>query len=235
MGGLPWKKRGVFDFYRLDSFLTIVPDEQPSRYRDFILDSGIFSYLNGKNTDNVDWEKYVDDYAKFVLEKRIKNYVEVDVDKIVGLSEVERLRKRLEARVGWKSMPVWHINRGYDKWLEICRDYDYVCFGAFITDGLSKSKYLMVPKFISDAARLGAKVHGLGFTDFKWMPKLHFYSVDSSSWVSGNRYGHVFKYNNGKVDIIKRPPNHKMTNLEELAWHNFTEWMLFSNYAESHL
>ena len=86
MGGLPWKKRGVFDFYRLDSFLTIVPDEQPSRYRDFILDSGIFSYLNGKDTANVDWEKYVDGYAKFVLEKRIKNYVEVDVDKIVGMN-----------------------------------------------------------------------------------------------------------------------------------------------------
>ena len=134
MGGLPWKKRNFYDFYRLDSFLVILSDEPVHKYKDFILDSGAFSYMNGRKTDDIDWDEYADRYAAFVLKKNIRNYIEIDVDRVIGLSEVERLRRRIEKKVGWKSMPVWHVERGYDYWLKMCTDYDYVCFGAFFTD-----------------------------------------------------------------------------------------------------
>jgi hypothetical protein len=235
MGGLPWKKRNFYDFYRLDSFLVILSDEPVHKYKDFILDSGAFSYMNGRKTDDIDWDEYADRYAAFVLKKNIRNYIEIDVDRVIGLSEVERLRRRIEKKVGWKSMPVWHVGRGYDYWLKMCTDYDYVCFGAFLVDKLDSSKYPIVTKFIRDASRLNARVHGLGFTGFKWLPKLHFYSVDSSSWLAGNRYSHVCKYKDGRVNIIKKPAGCRMTNLEELAWHNFKEWLLFSNYADAYL
>ena len=235
-GGKPWLKENFFNFYRLHSYeyLKKEPEEVAilKKYDDFILDSGIFSFLNGKNTKNVNWEKYMQDYADFVRENKIKNYVEMDIESVIGLEETEKLRKRLEKRVGWKSMPVWHMNRGYDKWLEICKEYDYVCFGAFLTDGLSESKYPIIKKFLDDAKKHNCKVHGLGFTNFKWLPKLPFYSVDSSSWTIGNRFGSIWKYENGKVKHLKRPEGTRISDGTKLAKHNFYEWIKFKKWAD---
>lgn len=91
MGGLPWKKRNFYDFYRLDSFLVILSDEPVHKYKDFILDSGAFSYMNGRKTDDIDWDEYADRYAAFVLKKNIRNYIEIDVDRVIGVSKLARL------------------------------------------------------------------------------------------------------------------------------------------------
>lgn len=237
-GYSPWIDDNFTDFYRLESFSYVKPNsaENYNRYKDFILDSGIFSFLNGRETKNVDWEKYVDQYATFVREKNIKNYVEVDIDRIIGIKDTENLRKLLEKKVGWRSIPVWHICRGYDKWLEIIKDYDYVCFGAFLTDGLPKNKFHLIKKFLCDAEKEHCKVHGLGFTSFEWLPKLKFYSVDSSSWNIGLRYGSVALFDRDRVRNITRPTSsHKIKDLRALARNNFYEWIKFVKYADMKL
>jgi hypothetical protein len=234
--GLPFLKKNFYDFYRLDSYIYM--KNRPykiNNFKDFILDSGIFTYLNGKTTKNIDWEKYVFEYSNFIIKHKIKNYIEVDIDKIVGLKEVENLRYKLEKKVGYKCMPVWHLNRGYDKWLEICNDYDYICFGAFITDGLSSKKYIGIKRFLTDAKKNNCKVHGLGFTNFKYLKHLKFYSVDSTSWVSGNRYGHICNFDGNKIINTKRKKGQRIKNTNLLAWHNFIEWVKFSNYAEKNI
>ena len=68
--------------------------------------------------------------------------MEVDIDTVIGYDNVVLLTKKLEKIVGWQSLPVWHMNRSYDDWLRICKDYSYVCFGAFITDNLKANKFL---------------------------------------------------------------------------------------------
>ena len=238
-GSKPWVKKNYFDFFRLHSYEYLKKDpaelKEIHRYKDFILDSGIFSFLNGKDTKNVNWEKYMQDYADFVRENKIKNYVEMDIESLIGLEETEKLRERLEKRVGWKSIPVWHMNRGYDKWIEICKEYDYVCFGAFLTDGLKQSKYPMIKKFLDDAKKHNCKVHGLGFTNFKWLPKLKFYSVDSSTWSMGNRFGCIKKFEDGKVKRLKRPIGTRIADGEKLAYHNFIEWIKFQKWAEKNI
>ena len=47
----------------------------------------------------------MNDYADFVRENKIKNYVEMDIESVIGLEETEKLRARLEKRVGWKAFP----------------------------------------------------------------------------------------------------------------------------------
>lgn len=204
-------------------------------WKDFILDSGIFTYLNGLDGKNVDWNDYVDKYADFVRENKIRNYVEVDVDRLIGLEGVEILRERLENRVGWKCIPVWHMNRGYDKWLEICKNYDYICFGAFITDGLKPSKYMTIKKFLHDAKKENCKAHGLGMTSFDWLKELKFYSVDSSSWSAGHRFGTISKFENDRIKVRPKPKNMKFKDYKIVARHNLTEWSKFVEYADNNL
>lgn len=234
----PWEKLNFYNFYRLDSYLAArsLKSFVPSRFKDFILDSGIFSYLNGKDATSVDWEQYVHNYAEFVKFHKIRNYVEIDIDRFYGLDVVESLRAKLEKQVGWPCMPVWHMNRGYDKWLEICRDYKYVCFGAFLTDHLKEKNFPKVARFIRDARKQGCKVHGLGFTCQKWLDKLHFYSVDSSSWTAGVRYGGTFfKFTGRSVEALQKPAGSKILDMKKLAFHSFKEWVKFSRYADRHL
>jgi len=45
-----WVDENFFDFYRLESYHYIAKEEikHINKYKSFILDSGAFSYLNGK-------------------------------------------------------------------------------------------------------------------------------------------------------------------------------------------
>ena len=230
------EKKNIYGLY---SYHYIKKDKQLlatiNTWKGFILDSGIFTYLNGLDGSKVDWNDYVDDYADFVRENKIKNYVEVDVDTLIGLEAVERLRERLENRVGWKCIPVWHMNRGYDKWLELCKDYDYICFGAFITDGLNPSKYKAIKKFLLDAKKENCKVHGLGMTSFDWLKELKFYSVDSSSWSSGHRYGTISRFEKDRIKVYPKPKELKFKDYKIVARHNLREWIKFVEYAENNL
>lgn len=202
-------------------------------YRSFMLDSGIFTYLKDPaRAEGVDWYAYAEAYGAFVKKWNIEHYIEIDVDKFLGLPEVEKLRTYLEKVVGWKCMPVWHMNRGWDKWVEICKSYPYVCFGAFITDNLHQSKYRYLPAFLREAAKHGSKVHGLGFTQMDGMLKYKFHSVDSSTWNGGARFGQTFRFENGRIKQFARPANSRATKIRELINHNLKEWIKFSEYAE---
>jgi hypothetical protein len=205
--------------------------------KDFILDSGVFTFLTSKKSiaATMDWNQYVDEYADFVKKHRIKNYVEIDVDKILGLKEVERLRDRLEERVGWKSMPVWHMNRGWDGWLKMVKEYDYVCFGAFITDGLKQRNFAQINHFIHVARQHGAKTHGLGFTSTRWLPKIKFDSVDSSSWTSGGRYGYLMPFTGRGIKFIRNKDTRVKVHHKELDRQNLASWIKFAEYVEQEL
>lgn len=226
----------IFDYKLLMSYYYITPKiaVRIPQYQAFMLDSGIFTYLNNpERAQDVDWYEYATAYGNFVKEHKIEHYIEIDVDKFIGLAEVERLRAHLEKIVGWKCMPVWHMNRGWDKWVEICKDYPYICFGAFITDNLKAAKYRYIPAFLREAAKHGAKVHGLGFTQLDGIRKYKFHSVDSSSWNGGARYGSRFTFENGEIRSFKRPAGSRVVKMREIVRHNLKEWIKFSDYAEA--
>lgn len=76
--------------YALSSFFTIKDEyiELIPYFKDFILDSGAFSFMNC-SINNIDWNEYLKKYAKFINENKIKNFFELDIDSIVGYSKVK--------------------------------------------------------------------------------------------------------------------------------------------------
>lgn len=198
----------------------------------FMLDSGAFTLRKGN--DNVDWERYVCEYADFINQHNIKLFFELDIDNIVGIKRVESLRTLLENKTGLQSIPVWHPSRGKDYFLSMCKDYPYVALGGIVNANISKSEYIRhFPWFIAEAHKRGTKIHGLGFTRIPLLYEYKFDSVDSKAWVSGNLSGVVYRFNNGKMDKFTK----KGCRLKSapVAQHNFNEWVKFSNYAKIHL
>ena len=205
------------------------------RLKGFLLDSGAFTFMQGKAS--VNWDEYVEEYAEFINWYDIELFFELDIDSIVGLKEVERLRKKLEDLTNKKPIPVWHVSRGKDYFVKMCKEYPYVALGGIVTQEVPRATYEKAfPWFIKTAHDHGAKIHGLGYTSIANLKKYHFDSVDSTAWLYGNRGGYLYKFNprTGLIDKIDAPAGKRLKS-SEAAMHNFQEWIKFQEYAEKHL
>ena len=226
-------------FYVLESFAYIKADDilipLIPYFKGFMLDSGAFTFLQQQKQKNiaVDFDAYLDKYITFIQEQRISQFFELDIDPIVGYDKVKEYRKRLEQRVGMQCIPVWHRSRGRNEFLRLCDEYPYVALGGIAIGEIKQTEHKYFSWFIREAHRRGAKIHGLGYTNLKGLRKYHFDSVDSSSWTSGNRFGHVYRFNGRTLEKIPKPEGTRV-NPQKTAVNNFTEWVKFAQYAEKH-
>ena len=221
----------------LDSYYYITQNtiDRFQDFGDFLLDSGAFTFLdNGKTAD---WEEYTIKYGQFVRKYNISKFFELDIDAIVGYEEVLRLRSILENEAGMRCIPVWHDNRGKDEFIKHCEEYPYVAIGGLVnnTKVFTNQVRKFFPWFINTAHRNGAKIHALGFTALEDLKKYHFDSVDSSRWITGNRFGIAFHFNGKDLKPYPKPQGKRIKDSQTLAYFNFTEWCKYQKYAEVHL
>lgn len=218
----------------LESFFCVTPrtEEYLSLYADYMLDSGAFTMLQG-NAGNIKIDDYIDKYADYINKHKVKKYFELDIDPFIGYPEVKRIREYLFLKTGVQPIPVWHKSRGIEEFKQMCKDYSYVAIGGYVSKEFNKNDIQHFPKLIGYAHQQGAKIHGLGFTSLEWLPICHFDSVDSTAWLSGNRFGYVYKFNGKTMIKIKKPEGKRVRN-EAVAVNNFIEWVKFQRYAETH-
>lgn len=201
--------------------------------KDFLLDSGAFTFMQAQKKIVV-WEDYVEQYAYFIKKNKIQKYFELDIDSVVGYKKVVEYRKRLEAITGSQCIPVWHKGRGFGEFEQMCDEYSYVAIGGIVAGEIKQKDYPIFTPMIKKAHKLGAKIHGLGFTSIRLLPKYHFDSVDSTSWTSGCRFGSAYRFNNGRLDLYKG--GHGQRAKRELTnENNLSEWIKFQKYAEVYL
>ena len=199
-------------------------------YWDFMLDSGAFTFMQNA-TIEINWDKYTEQYAAFIKANNVSYYFELDIDSIVGYKEVKRLRRKLESLTGTECIPVWHKSRGKADWLKTVKDYTYVAIGGIVNKEIKGNQYPIFTWLLKEARKEKCKVHGLGFTSMAGMKKYHFYSVDSTAWIYGNRGGFLYKFTGNNIIKIDKPAGTRMKP-RKTAIHNFNEWVKFQKYAE---
>ncbi len=245
-GQAPWKESGLYEqsierererggAFILESFYYA--DEWTERtiplLGSFMLDSGAFTFFTqGKH---VNWEEYVERYAEFVNRNEVELFFELDVDSLIGYERVLELRKRLEQLTDKQPIPVWHRSRGREEFIRMCDEYQYVALGGIVSKEFMPRDYKVFPWFIAQAHDRGCKIHGLGFTNLKGLELYHFDSVDSTAWVSGNRFGALYQFDGRTMVKHTKPDGARMVNSKEAALNNFGEWLKFQRYAEKHL
>ncbi|MBQ0154808.1 MAG: hypothetical protein KBS70_08540 [Bacteroidales bacterium] len=185
-------------------------------------------------TGAIDWDGYIEEYAAFINSHGIAKFFELDIDSIVGIKEVERLRAKLESKTGRRCIPVWHVSRGLDYFKRLVRDYDYIAIGGYVTKEIERAAYEKAfPFLIKTAHDNGCKIHGLGYTNLEGLKKYKFDSVDSTAWISGNRFGAVYKFDpkEGTMKKWNKPSGMRVKNMET-AFNNFFEWVKFQQYLK---
>lgn len=221
-------------FYYLrknEEFMTLV-----KHFGSFMLDSGAFSFMSGSHKGGINWDEYIEEYAAFINRWNVQLFFELDIDSVVGLTEVERFREKLEALTGKKPIPVWHRNRGKEYFIKMCENYPYVALGGIVTKEIDRKKYeTAFPWFIKTAHDHKCKIHGLGYTTVANLKKYHVDSVDSTAWLYGNRGGYLYKFNPRTGLLEQLSKEGCRLKSREGAVNNFNEWVKFGKYAENHL
>ncbi len=150
----------------LESYFYFKDWQVPLIYscKDFLLDSGAFTFLNSKRLKNPDFNIYLKNYINFINKYDIKLFFELDIDKVVGYKRVIEYRKRLEYETGKRCIPVWHRTRGKDEYYKLCEEYDYIAVGGLAIKEIQKKEHRFLNSLCKIAKERNCKVHGLGFT-----------------------------------------------------------------------
>ena len=227
-----------FSLYTLQSYFTLISNKtiqlrvHNRKCSEFIFDSGAFSFLNsGKG--NVNWEYYLDSYADYINTEKIDKFIELDIDAIVGLEQVETLRKRLERRTGKQCIPVFHFSRGKQYYFDMVKEYPYVAIGGIaINPYLRKIFYKYLPMFAKIAHEHGAKIHALGVA-YPGMEKWGIDSSDSSTWaVAPAIKSRIYKFDGSKM-ISFLDPALRCLNKILVYPYNFKQWCLYQRYLDN--
>ena len=219
--------------YNLESFYYFKPEQEKylRHWKMFLLDSGAFTFMNGKKSK--DFDGYLTKYIEFINKYDIKYFFELDIDSVVGYEKVKQLRKRLEIETGKKCIPVWHKSRGKDEFLKLCDEYDYIAIGGIVTKEIKHDEYKYLNWFIEEAHKRKCKVHGLGFTKTKYLEKIKFDSVDSTTWNRG-RFGDLYVFDNGKMRT-KKKAGYRLKDGRKANEFCLEQWIKYQHYAEVNL
>ncbi|MBL1228152.1 hypothetical protein IW492_02760 [Enterococcus sp. BWB1-3] len=197
---------------------------------DFLLDSGAFTLFSSKSK-SIDFETYLDSYIAFINKHDIKYFIELDIDSVVGYEKVLDYRERLEKETGKKCVPVWHKSRGIEAYKEIVSHYDYICIGGLGNREIKQSEYDKVKNMVKYANQRDTKVHGLAFTR-QDAYQYGFYSVDSSTWTGGERFGKRAIFDGEKM-ISKEKPKSKRGIRKNLHTNNLKEWIRYQHFIDA--
>lgn len=230
-----WMTKDFYDFFRLQTFYHMSKKEAEvvCKYKGFLLDSGAFSFFGG---DVVDWDQYVGTYIDFINKYKVEHFFELDLYAVIGTPKTEAIRARIEKETGKPTIPVFHSRLGIEYYKNLCEKYSYIAISA---SGMYESKWTRqqperLKAMVMYANHRKVKVHGLGYTKLAMLKEIPFYSVDSTSWLSGNRFGAVYKFNGTGIDKVGKPDG-MMVRTNLTAANNFYEWVKYQKYAERNL
>lgn len=195
-----------------------------------MIDSGAHTFQKGEV--RVDYDKFIHEYIEFInkYSKVIDCYVELDIENIVGLKQVEKWTDKLIKNIDKPPIVVWHRQRGFDYWKKMCKQYPYIGFSGFVTTPSGgpevPDKYL--PLFLKTAKETNTKIHGFGYTRLNSPYLRYFYSVDSTSWLSGGRWNRLLNTNKP----IKSDIHYKKKDIHNIKYMLLKEQEINSSIRE---
>tara|TARA_R110002051_G_scaffold97960_1_gene168061 strand:+ start:335 stop:1087 length:753 start_codon:yes stop_codon:yes gene_type:complete len=233
---------GASDFVLMSFMESKSVDFNKIKCESILLDSGAFTFMNSRKNSKIDWDEYIDKYSSFINKYNIKLFFELDIDSLVGLKEVERLRSKLERQTNKKSIPVWHKSRGLKYWENMCQEYNYISIGGIVTKEIKQTEYKFFAPMLKIAKENNCKVHALGFTRTRKLHLYKFYSVDSTNWIT-TRFNIFYKYDNinnimqsqKKINNTNNKLRVSKEKRDEYNIFQIKEWVKFQKYADENL
>lgn len=187
-----FKALGSFHYFRNVDIAELVNGFGPDCR--FLADSGAFSAM----TQGVQIK--LSNYAQWVhtWKPYLTHYINLDV---IGDPVVTWRNQRELEDQGLAPIPVFHAGSDFTHlYRYLDTGYTYICLGGLV----GKRHKAVMPWAIKcfKEARGKAVFHGLGLTRWTDLAALPYYSVDSSSWGSGSRFGQVSLWDSRRARFV---------------------------------
>ena len=165
----------------------------------FMVDSGAFSFIGSAYTEEMNkpefWNAYMKEYIDWCVAHKdfIFSMVNLDLDNIVGHAIVYQWNKEFFEPLERKGIQVIYVSHevpgigddnGVRAFEYYCKKYRYV--------GVNQVLKKHAQKFYNIANHYHCRIHGFAWTDIRILRRFPFFSVDSTSWLTGIRFGTTF-------------------------------------------
>lgn len=106
--------------------------------------------------------------------------------------------------MGLRVLPVFHTGSPWGRLEALCKQYSYVALGGMVPYTRMQDEVMRwLIRCFRIGAEHGAVFHGFGQTNVRAMASLPFYSVDSSSWSAGARYGKLKLWDERSLRVVE--------------------------------
>jgi len=222
-----------FSFYNRQEWdLKKIIGSENIRFFDIFLDSGAYGAWTQNKT--IDVYRYID----FIKQNELYLGVYAQLDDKNDNERTKRNLKIMES-AGLRPIPVYQRRMNDKDYLDyLCREYDYVAIGGMAGEGLSFKRTLRLLRWVmSIAMKYGTKIHAFGITGINTLKSIPLYSADSTSWLSGSRFGWRYVFQNGSLLSFKKNSGKNIYALQcfkyknkELDFINAKEFVKFESY-----
>jgi hypothetical protein len=181
------------------AYLPLVKHQLRREHPDFFLDSGAFTaWSQGKEVD-------LEEYCDFILEHKDKVTCYAGLDVIGDYKATIKNVDRMIAR-GLMPIPTFHYGEPYFV-LDEYKKFPYIAIGGIVR--LARpSMYAFFDQawnhLVDENGEAVTKVHGFGLTVDEAMLRYPWYSVDSTTWLNGGKFG-----------IVLHPKHHRRLTMSD--------------------
>jgi hypothetical protein len=166
-----------------------------SPHMDILIDSGAFTDFQMQRKAAARGTSYLplrlDDYIAWLKDTGPLwwQYIMLDV---IRNPEASRINLARMVKAGLRPMPVFTYPEKLEAVPELCAINEHLC----VSGGTDAARSFMHQRFhrVYEASEGKAKIHGLAFVKYPDIYQLPLYSVDSSTWTAGKRFGTVHRY-----------------------------------------
>lgn len=146
---------------------------------DVFIDSGAFS----AETKGVPID--IDEYCRFIKDTNVVTYAGLDV--IGNAYQTMKNTEYMASKYNLSPIPTFHLGSDPAD-LRKLFSYDYIALGGLVFSG-GRERYCDEIWSIILREKPGLRVHGFGMTNVDLMERYPWYSVDSSTYKDGRRFG----------------------------------------------
>ena len=174
------------------------------------IDSGAYTYMNDPKYENYtieQWEEQIKQYLKWteIHRNQIFAICDLDLQYIVGFQTVYEWRKKyfepFMLRTGIPVCFMYH-DEGMKQWEYMCKRYPYVGLSLAIDNKENGREELL--EMFRIAERYNTLCQGMASTNTSMLTEFPFYTVDSTTWNVGLKYGEISVWNSTKMSRVKK-------------------------------
>ena len=202
---------GIRNFLMSYEYLKGKGIHQLKKYPDMhlFIDSGAYTYNQDPKYAEYtieQWEKQIEEYLAWAEkhQNQIFAIADLDIQYLVGYEKVVEWRKKyfepFMLRTGLPVCFIYH-EEGLDIWEYMCKRYPYVGISLNIDREVDETELRNKFKI---AEKHNALVQGMASTRTGMLTQYPFYTVDSTTWNVGLKYGEISVWTGNKMSRIKK-------------------------------